>query len=104
MGSNNAGRLGEAGAGGPDEGQERADEGGTRGADAPPQGSPRIADGARRPKKSRGLLREGPPVKFAWIQTEKDAYPLSKLCRWLEVTPSGFYARSQRPQSMHGRE
>ena len=31
-------------------------------------------------KKSRGLLREGPPVKFAWIQTEKASYPLTKLC------------------------
>ena len=27
----------------------------------------------RRPKKSRGLLREGPPVKFAWIQTRRPA-------------------------------
>jgi len=43
-------------------------------------------------------------VKFAWIQTEKAAYPLSKLCRWLEVTPSGFYAWSQRPESTHARD
>ena len=31
-------------------------------------------------------------MKFAWIQTEKASYPLTKLCRWLGVTPSGFYA------------
>jgi len=43
-------------------------------------------------------------VKFAWIQTEKASYPLSKLCRWLEVTPSGFYAWSQRPESTHARD
>ena len=43
-------------------------------------------------------------MKFAWIQTEKAAYPLSKLCRWLEVTPSGFYAWSQRPESTHARD
>ena len=24
-------------------------------------------------------------MKFAWIQTEKASYPLTKLCRWLGV-------------------
>jgi putative transposase len=38
-------------------------------------------------------------VKFAWIQTEKAHYPVQKLCRWLAVTPSGFYAWCQRPDS-----
>src|ERR1700704_3619772 len=36
-----------------------------------------------------------PPVKFAWIQTEKTTYPLTKLCRWLGVTRSGFCAWCQ---------
>jgi transposase InsO family protein len=43
-------------------------------------------------------------VKFAWIQTEKVTYPLTKLCRWLDVTRSGFYAWRARPESTHARE
>jgi transposase InsO family protein len=42
-------------------------------------------------------------VKFAWIQTEKVHSPLTKLCRWLDVTPSGFYAWRVRPESTHAR-
>ena len=38
-------------------------------------------------------------MKFAWIQTEKAHYPIRKLCRWLAVTPSGFYAWCKRPAS-----
>jgi putative transposase len=38
-------------------------------------------------------------VKFAWIQAEKAHYPVRKLCAWLSVTPSGFYAWCKRPES-----
>ena len=38
-------------------------------------------------------------MKFAWIQTEKAHYPVHKLCRWLAVTPSGYYAWCKRPES-----
>ena len=40
-------------------------------------------------------------MKFAWIQTQKAHYPIHKLCRWLAVTPSGYYAWCQRPESAH---
>ena len=43
-------------------------------------------------------------MKFAWIQAEKATYPLTKLCRWLDVTRSGFYAWRARPESTHARE
>ena len=43
-------------------------------------------------------------MKFAWIQTEKATYPITKLCRLLAVTPSGFYAwvrvRNRRMRAM----
>ena len=43
-------------------------------------------------------------MKFAWIQTEKATYPLAQLCRWLDVTRSGFYAWRGRPESTHTRD
>ena len=72
------------------QGQDWADDGGARGAGAAPQREPRAADGARHPKKSRGLLREGERVRFAFIDAEKADYPITRLCRALSVSRAGL--------------
>jgi putative transposase len=38
-------------------------------------------------------------VKFAWIAVEKATFRVHDLCRALDVSPSGFYAWSRRPES-----
>ncbi len=40
-------------------------------------------------------------MKFAWIAAEKATYPVTRLCRCLRVSPSGFYAAQHRPESRH---
>ena len=50
-------------------------------------------------KKATAFFAKDHAVKFAWIQAEKAHYPSDKLCRWLSVTPSGFYAWCRRPES-----
>jgi putative transposase len=53
-------------------------------------------------KKSDGLLREGESVRFAFIATEKAAFPIRLLCRTLQVSRAGYYAwhgRSPAPRA-----
>ena len=60
--------------------------------------------GAGDPKKGGGLLREGEPVKFGFIQTEKALYPVRALCRTLLVSAAGFYAWCRRGQSLRAQQ
>ena len=54
-------------------------------------------------KKSDGLLREGEPVRFAFIAEEKAAFPVRLLCRTLQVSRAGFYAWQGRPPALRAR-
>jgi putative transposase len=38
---------------------------------------------------------------FAWIDAEKAEFPITTLCQCLQVSPSGFYASRDRPESAH---
>src|SRR5438132_600310 len=55
--------------------------------------------GTRHLKKSRGLLREGIDVKFAFIAKHRGIWPAEWLCGALGVSRGGFYAWLSRPPS-----
>lgn len=38
-------------------------------------------------------------MRYAWIQTQRDSYPLARLCRVLQVSRSGYYAWRRREPS-----
>lgn len=52
-------------------------------------------------KKSRGLLREGKLLRFELIHVEKANFPVTLLCKVLEVSTSSYYrwAKQRRPSA-----
>jgi hypothetical protein len=46
-------------------------------------------DGARDPKRSRALLREREPLRFAFVEAEKAIVPVAVMCRMLQVSAAG---------------
>jgi putative transposase len=58
-------------------------------------------------KKGGSVLRPGSPVaeKYEFIDScrtcdAKYAYPVKKMCAWLDVSPSGFFDWRKRPASL----
>ena len=60
--------------------------------------------GVADPKKGGGLLRQGKCMRFACVHVEKANHAVRRLCRVLEVTPSGYYAWVQRQPSQRQRD
>lgn len=47
----------------------------------------------------RGVLREGVPMKYPAIREYSRRYPIRLKCRTLAVSPAGYYAWIDRPES-----
>jgi putative transposase len=62
------------------------------------------AAGARHIKKSAGHLLARPALTFPFIAEQSQQYPITLLCKTLEVSESGYYAWKNREPSQHCRE
>lgn len=47
-------------------------------------------------KKSRGVLREEPEVKYTFIDQHRQAFSIQRMCSFLDVARSGYYAWRRR--------
>ncbi len=43
-------------------------------------------------------------MRYRFIRDHREAFPVSRMCRFLEVGRSGFYAWLNRPESLRSRE
>ncbi|MGS1118400.1 IS3 family transposase [Castellaniella sp. UC4442_H9] len=60
--------------------------------------------GARHLKKSRGVLREAVPVKYAFVCDHTTVFPVRRMCSVLGIHPSGYYAWRRSPHSARALE
>ncbi|WP_148211161.1 IS3 family transposase [Methylovorus glucosotrophus] len=64
----------------------------------------RVTDERDIPKKGRRVLCQAVRVKYAFIQEHACSHPIRRLCRMMNVHPSGYYAWQQAPQSARAQE
>jgi len=57
-----------------------------------------LEDGARNIKKGRSLLCERSRIKYGFIREQQKTYPITLLCRVMEVSTSAFYTWRQMPE------
>src|ERR1700733_5561471 len=49
-------------------------------------------------KKSQGLLREAPPLRFAFVHANRNQYPITRVCCNLDVSKAGYFEWRRRDQ------
>ncbi len=50
-------------------------------------------------KKGRNVLRQSVRVKYVFVREHQETYPVRRLCKTLEIHPSGYYAWLHAPDS-----
>ncbi|MCA4914541.1 MAG: IS3 family transposase [Roseomonas sp.] len=55
------------------------------------------------PKKSHPVLREPKAVRFRFVEEQRGAFPIDRLCRVMNVSPRGLRAYRSRPASRRQR-
>jgi putative transposase len=61
-------------------------------------------DGAGDFKKSGDVLCQGAAMKFAFIKSHRKIWPVTVMCRVLQVSRSGFFDWSRRPVSRRSKQ
>ncbi len=75
------------------------------GGDAAPEGRAAARDrGARHPKKGRRVLCQAIRVKYAFMKAHEAQHSVRRMCRVMQVHPSGYYAWKAEPESSRAKD